>query len=70
MKRQQKTWKVMRAMLTLTEFAHFARISYRTVLRLTKTGELRTIRIGRTHRVPEEELRRRFPNLNPDETAR
>lgn len=42
--------------LTVAEVAETMRVSKMTVYRLTKSGELPAVRVGRSYRVPEDAL--------------
>jgi len=43
--------------LTLQEVAQLLNVSYDTVYRMVRSGELTTIRFGRTYRVPRKAIR-------------
>ncbi|MCV2394855.1 helix-turn-helix domain-containing protein [Actinotalea sp. M2MS4P-6] len=42
--------------LTVAEVAEIMRVSKMTVYRLTKSGELPAVRVGRSYRVPQDAL--------------
>ncbi len=42
--------------LTVAEVAESMRVSKMTVYRLTRSGELQAVRVGRAYRVPQEAL--------------
>ena len=43
--------------LTLREVARLLNVSYDTVYRMVRSGELTTVRFGRTYRVPRQAIR-------------
>jgi excisionase family DNA binding protein len=47
-----------RGFLTVAEVAGMLRVSSMTVYRLIKAGDLRALRVGKSYRVPEEEIDR------------
>jgi hypothetical protein len=51
--------------VTLKEFCEAAKISYRTGLRLKANGSLKTVRFGKSIRVPLSEFERRSADLAP-----
>jgi excisionase family DNA binding protein len=44
--------------LTVAEVADILRVSSMTVYRLIKAGDLRALRVGKSYRVPEDEVDR------------
>ena len=44
--------------LTVQEVADLMRVSSMTVYRLIKAGDIRALRVGKSYRVPEEEIDR------------
>jgi excisionase family DNA binding protein len=46
----------MRPLLSVAEVAAYLNVSTKTVRRLIGRGELRSVRIGRSIRIPEEEI--------------
>ncbi|MCB1250175.1 MAG: helix-turn-helix domain-containing protein [Acidimicrobiales bacterium] len=48
--------------LTVAEVATSLRVSTMTVYRLIKAGELSSVRVGRSYRIPEGELDRYLAN--------
>ena len=48
--------------LTVAEVAASLRVSTMTVYRLIKAGELSSVRVGRSYRIPEGELDRYLAN--------
>ena len=48
--------------LTVAEVAAALRVSTMTVYRLIKAGELSSVRVGRSYRIPEGELDRYLAN--------
>jgi excisionase family DNA binding protein len=47
-----------RGFLTVAEVAGMLRVSSMTVYRLIKAGDIRALRVGKSYRVPEEEIDR------------
>jgi excisionase family DNA binding protein len=47
-----------RGFLTVAEVAGMLRVSSMTVYRLIKAGDIRALRVGKSYRVPEDEIDR------------
>jgi len=50
--------KTIKELSTLREVAKVGGLSYRTVYRFAKMGRIKTVRLGRSVRVPRKELER------------
>jgi len=51
--------------LTVEEFSQAARIGYRAALRLAHSGAIRTVRFGKSIRIPLSELKRQSFHQTP-----
>jgi len=51
--------------LTVEEFSQTARIGYRAALRLVHSGAIRTVRFGKSIRIPLTELKRQSCHRTP-----
>lgn len=54
-------------LMTVAEVAEAMRVSKMTVYRLVHSGEMGSVRIGRSYRIPESALERYISSTNPQE---
>lgn len=54
-------------LMTVAEVAEAMRVSKMTVYRLVHSGEMGSVRIGRSYRIPESALEQYIASINPQE---